>query len=414
MLYNKERLCSLMDRFGLDAVVATTPENILYLSGFTSWSQGAYKYGNSQSFVVYPRDSSKSLALLTGGGEAGYASLEEVWAKEVYIFGRARKPHVDDPSRLCPEEKRVVSIQGATPVGHTPEEALAQLVKQKGLGRAQIGVDQLGMTMKSYEMLRSFLPEAKLQPASNFMRYVRMIKMPEEIQRLKESAAMNDRALTALLQNARPGITEGELIGIYRSEVGKAGGQVYWNHFSASRGGNMPPLNDRILGKGDVVRMDMGCSLRGYNADTCRSGRVGEDPEETHKKRYQAVQEGVLRAVEAVKPGAHPSKLFETMVEGVRAAGIPNYSNFFVGHTIGLEAREFPFIFGPAEKVDDPYLPDTTDVPLEPGMTLNLEASYHEFGWGTVHVEYTLAVTETASEYLSAPQQQKLHSLPLA
>lgn len=357
MLCNKERLHSLMDRCGLDAIVAATPENIFYLSGFTSWSQGAYKYGNSQSFVVYPRDPRQSPALLTGGGEAGYASLEEVWLKEVHMFGRARKPHIDDPSRLCPEEKRVISIQGATPMGNGPEEALAQLIKEKSLGRARLGFDHLGMTMKTYEMLTSFLPEAKIQRASNFMRYVRMIKLPEEIQRLRESAAMNDRALTALLQNARPGVAEGELIGIYRSEVSKAGGQVYWNHFSASRGGNMPPLKDRILRKGDVVRMDMGCSLRGYNADTCRSGRVGEDPDETHRKRYHAVQQGVLRAVEAVKPGAHPTALFETMVQGVRAAGIPNYSNFFVGHTIGLEAREFPFIFGPAEKVDDPFLP---------------------------------------------------------
>ena len=83
------------------------------------------------------------------------------------------------------------------------------------------------------------------------------------------------------------------------------------------------------------------------------------------------------------------------------------------GNTIGLEAREFPFIFGPAEKVDDPFLPDTTDVPLEPGMTINLEASYHEFGWGTVHAEYPLAVTDKGSEYLSSPEQQKLHWLPL-
>jgi len=414
MLYNRERLHALMDRFGLDAIVAATPENIFYLSGFTSWSQGAYKYGNSQSFVVYPRAPDKTPALLTGGGEAGYAALEEVWLSEVYMFGRARKPHVDDPSRLGPEEKRVLSIQGATPMGHGPEDALAQLIKAKGLGRAQIAFDHLGMTMKTYETVRSLLPDAKMYPASNFVRYVRMIKVPEEIQRLKESAAMNDRALTVLLQNARPGMSEGELIGIYRSEVSKAGGQVYWNHFSASRGGNMPPLKDRILRKGDVVRMDTGCSLRGYNADTCRSGRVGEDPDDTHRKRYHAVRQGVLRAVEAVRPGAHPTSLFEAMVEGVRTAGIPNYTNFFAGHTIGLEAREFPFIFGPAVKVDDPFLPETSDVPLEAGMTLNLEASYHEFGWGTVHVEYTLAVTEKASEYLSNPEQQTLHSLPLA
>jgi Xaa-Pro aminopeptidase len=73
MLYNKERLCALMDSHGLDGVVATTAESILYLSGFASWSQGAYKYGNSQSFVVFPRDPAKShcssLAVTEKGSE---------------------------------------------------------------------------------------------------------------------------------------------------------------------------------------------------------------------------------------------------------------------------------------------------------------------------------------------------------
>ena len=121
---------------------------------------------------------------------------------------------------------------------------------------------------------------------------------------------------------------------------------------------------------------------------------------------------GVLKAIDKLKPGALPQDLFETMVQGVRAAGIPNYSNFFVGHTIGLEAREFPFILGPEEEVHDPFLPNTTNIPMERGMVVNLEASSHEMGWGSVQVEYTLAVTENGHEHLIRPEQ-KLFSLPL-
>ena len=100
------------------------------------------------------------------------------------------------------------------------------------------------------------------------------------------------------------------------------------------------------------------------------------------------------------------------MVAGVRAAGLPDYSNFFVGHTIGLEAREFPFILGPAEEVDDPFLPNTSNVSIEPGMVVNLEASSQVMGWGSVQVEYTLAVTNDGHEYLIEPDQ-KLFTLPL-
>ncbi len=59
MLYNKERLCALMNSHGLDGVVATTAESILYLSGFASWSQGAYKYGNSHP-LSYSRATRRS------------------------------------------------------------------------------------------------------------------------------------------------------------------------------------------------------------------------------------------------------------------------------------------------------------------------------------------------------------------
>jgi Xaa-Pro aminopeptidase len=96
------------------------------------------------------------------------------------------------------------------------------------------------------------------------------------------------------------------------------------------------------------------------------------------------------------------------MVAGVH--GIPDYSNFFVGHTIGVEAREFPFILGPEEEVDDPFLPKTTNVPVEPGMTVNLEASSQVMGW--VQVEYSLAVTATSRQHLITPDQ-RLFTLPL-
>jgi hypothetical protein len=89
-----------MDKHDLVGVVAATPENIYYLSGHTSWSQNGYRYGGSQVYVVSPRDSSQSPALLIPGGDVGYAALEEVWLKEVYIYGRPGAHHVADISKL--------------------------------------------------------------------------------------------------------------------------------------------------------------------------------------------------------------------------------------------------------------------------------------------------------------------------
>ena len=412
MLYNKERLLALMDKHDLAGVVAATPENIFYLSGHASWSQNGYRYGGSQVYVVFPRDPAQSPTLLIPSGDAAYAGLEEVWLKEAYIYGRPRKPVVPDPNKLRKEEKRTLELTESEPKGATPEKALAQLIKDKGMDRGRIGMDHFGIPLTIYEKIKSNLPQATLVPASMFFRYVRMIKTPGEIQRLRESAALNERAINAMLRAAKPGVKESELAGIYKGEVAKAGGQVYWMHMNISRGGNSPVIKDNVLQKGDIFRVDMGCSINGYHADVCKSGCVGAEPTDEHRKRYNAIQAGVLKSVEKLKPGVLNQELFETMIAGVRANGIPDYSNFFVGHTIGLEAREFPFILGPAEEVDDPFLPSTSNVPMEPGMTVNLEASSQVMGWGSVQVEYTLAVTNDGHEYLIQPDQ-KLFMLPL-
>jgi len=412
MLYNRERLLSLMDKFDLAGVVAATPENIYYLSGHASWSQNGYRYGGSQVYVVYPRDPARPPALLIPSGDVAYAGLDEVWLKEVYTYGRSRQHHVPDPNKLRKEEKRTLELAGSEPKGPSPERALAQLIEEKGMARGRIGADHFAMPLTIYQKIEAHLPDAKLLPASGFFRYVRMIKTPAEIQRLKESAALNEQAINAMLRAAKPGVKERELAAIYKAEVAGAGGQVYWMHMNISRGGNSPVIKENVLQKGDIFRVDMGCSFNGYHADVCKSGCVGAEPADGHRKRYNAVQAGVLKSVESLRPGARPQELFETMVAGVRAAGLPDYSNFFVGHTIGLEAREFPFLFGPADVIDDPFLPNTSNVPMEPGMTVNLEASSQVMGWGSVQVEYTLAVTENGHEHLIKPDQQ-LFTLPL-
>jgi Xaa-Pro dipeptidase len=412
MLYNQERLLALMDKFNLAGVVAATPENIYYLSGHASWSQNGYRYGGSQVYVVYPRDPKQTPALLIPGGDVGYASLDEVWLQEKYIYGRPRHAQIADPSKLAAIEQRTVTLAGSDTKGPTAEKALAQLIRDKGIDKGRIGMDHFAIPITIWEKIKAGLPQATMLPASSFFRYVRMIKTPAEIQRLRESAELNERAITKMLSAAKPGVKESDLAGIYKGEIAKAGGQVYWMHMAVRRGGNFPALKDNVLQKGDVFRVDMGCSLNGYHADVCKSGCVGAEPTAEHRKRYDAIQAGVLKSVETLKPGVRPQELYETMIAGVRANGLPNYSNFFLGHTIGLEAREFPFLIGPAEEVDDPFLPNTTNIPMEPGMTVNLEASNHEAGWGTVQVEYTCAVTDTGHQHLITPGQ-RLMSLPL-
>ena len=105
------------------------------------------------------------------------------------------------------------------------------------------------------------------------------------------------------------------------------------------------------------------------------------------------------------------STLYAAAVEAVRQNGLPDYDGTFAGHTIGLEAREFPYTVGPTEKLNDHFLPPTSDIPLEVGTVLNLEVPCGVFGTGGMQIEYSLIVTASGYEFL-VPQERHLEVVP--
>src|SRR5215468_1833010 len=189
MLYNRDRLLALMDKFDLSGVVAATQENIYYLSGHASWSQNGYRYGGSQVYVVFPRDPAQSPALFIPSGDAAYAGLDDVWLKEVYIHGRPRKPVVLDPNRLRKEEQRTLEITESQPKGPTAEKALAQLIKDKALDRGRLGMDHFGIPLTIYQKIGPFLPNRGVPPRFVFFPYAAQKKKGGEKKPLGESGA---------------------------------------------------------------------------------------------------------------------------------------------------------------------------------------------------------------------------------
>jgi Xaa-Pro aminopeptidase len=107
------------------------------------------------------------------------------------------------------------------------------------------------------------------------------------------------------------------------------------------------------------------------------------------------------RAMELLRPGVIPSKLFEETVAVAEKAGLKDYSKaaFFCGHGIGIEARDYP-IFAKAVKATSPFLPGTYDIPVEEGMVISIEYPYYILGMGGLQIEYTLLVKKDGCEKL--------------
>ena len=74
----------------------------------------------------------------------------------------------------------------------------------------------------------------------------------------------------------------------------------------------------------------------------------------------------------------------------------------FVGHTIGIEAREFPFEFTAPKKLSSAFLPETSDVPLQENMVINVEVALVELGMGGIQIEHTLRIKKNGFEFMTA------------
>ena len=406
MLLNRERAVELMERFAIDALVGATRENVIYTSDFAPWGQAVHKYFQRPCFTIVPRRSEQKPALLIYPGEAAYLAAQNPWIDEIYTYGPERSMRYTAENPPTPEEERFVSVFSAGKCkGREPAEALARALRDKGLASSAIALDHEGMTPEFKNQLRAALPDAKFHDASDLFRLIRMIKSDDEIARLRLACERNERAVSAMYRAAAIGVSEFELSGEFYKEIGAGGGVVGWQHLgSGRRSEGIFPASARKLERGDLLRTDVGVYFNAYHSDVCATGVVGE-PTTKQKQLFDAGMQGIQACLERVKPGALPSEVLDGLNRGIKAGGVHQHKDF-VGHTIGIEAREFPFEFAAPKKLSSPFLPESTDVPLQEKMMINVEVALIEMGFGGIQIEHTLLVKKDGFEFITAEKRE--------
>jgi Xaa-Pro dipeptidase len=149
---------------------------------------------------------------------------------------------------------------------------------------------------------------------------------------------------------------------------------------------NVQP-SERALKRGDVIRFDVGGRYRHYRSDISRIASFGE-PSSKVRKYHRALEQGVLRAYDIIKPGLKASDLFNQVVETVRREGISHFSRSHVGHGIGIDGY------------DPPNLASSSNDALEENMVVCVETPYYELGFAGLQVEDMIRVTKDGSESL--------------
>jgi len=408
MYLNEERARGLMKDHNFDVLVASTPENVTYIAGTWGWSNKVYVY-SVHMFAVYPGDAGTSPALIVPGQEVTYTSMQQSWIKDLYTFG-GKGALIQPPDKVAqtPEEETYLGMyNNDARRENSPGLALAMALRERGLDKGRIALDEERVMPNVRTQIEEALPHATIIEASDLFRLIRMVKTPDELDAMRASAVLNEKACTAACEAVTEGAMEREVAGVFAAEVGRGGGKWQWFHFcSGRRATGIFPPTDKKIAHGDMWKFDAGLHLHNYQADTGWGGVLGE-PTQEQLNLWKATERGFEAGLAEVKAGALGSSIYRAMLEGTRAGGYAEHNGNFAGHAIGLEQREVPYVLTNPFLQNSKFLPPSSDFPLEAGTTLCIENPMQIFGMGGTQIEKTIVVTETGYEIL-CPQERKL------
>jgi Xaa-Pro aminopeptidase len=244
--------------------------------------------------------------------------------------------------------------------------------------------------------LQLALPGRRFEPASGVMRDLRQAKDADEARLLRLAAHAADRTMDAIAAGPLVGRTEAEVSREIRGRLIEDGHDLADFAIVGSGPNGASPhhdASDRLIRAGEPVVLDIGGTLAGYGSDTTRTiwvgGDAGIEPEPEFRRVYALVREAQERATAAVRPGVPAAQIDAAARQTIAAAGYGQYFTHRVGHGIGLETHE------------DPYMVAGNATPLAPGMAFSVEPGIYLPGrWG-VRLENIVMCAETGGEVLN-------------
>jgi Xaa-Pro dipeptidase len=221
---------------------------------------------------------------------------------------------------------------------------------------------------------------------------LRAKKDAHEVALLRRANELTQYAIVETAKTLTPGVTAGEIGARVERVHEKLGMRGPWSVCLIGPAAAQPHGKAREvrLAKGDVLLMDVGAALHGYQSDITRTFVFEGAPSVEIERAWNAVRDAQRRAFELTRPNA-PCRSVDAGARAVLASlGFgASYEKFThrLGHGIGLETHE------------DPYFDGGSEVLLEPGMTLTDEPGVYLPGQFGIRLEDVLLVTPSGAEH---------------
>ena len=351
---------SLMAEHDIDAILIEPGSAMLYFSGISWWRS------ERLTALIIPRE-----------GEIGVVTpyFEEPSVRESMTFGDDVRPWHEHED---------------------PFERVAGILRDRGLKGGRIGLE---------ETVRYFVVEGLAKAASNFdvvaalpvTQACRMYKSANEIELMRKASEVTLSAYEHVYTSLDKGMTPADVNALMRQAQSDLGGSAVWNMAlfgpaSAYPHGTSQPQE---IEDGQIVLMDCGCKVHGYQSDISRTFVYGEATDR-QREVWNTVRKGQDIAFETAQLGTPAGEVDDAVRAYYESLGFgPGYAtpglSHRTGHGIGMDGHE-PVNFVHGESTA-----------LAPGMCFSNEPGIYIFDEFGVRLEDCLYMTEEGPAWFTVP-----------
>jgi Xaa-Pro aminopeptidase len=325
----------------------------------------------------------------------------------IFMMGpHLEEDHVKLNSRLIQDFFSYPDYPGTT----HPIRFFVKILREKGLARSKIAADSpegaAGGWGYKGPSLRDLLKEAKMLDGRDLVDNMRWVKSKQEIHLLKQSARWAEKAHDILMENIAPGEHDA-LIGLKAShealtgmmkKLGARYPQLKWGLSPVVVGGRgqvgpgsaVPHavFSKPRIRRGDVLVTEAGVEIGGYTSELERTVIVGRaGPRE--KKYFETMLKAQDAALRAFKPGMACSQVDAAARRAIEAAGLAGALRHHVGHGIGIDGHEPPWL-DPGDKTV-----------MNTGMVFSCEPGLYVPGLAGFRHSDTIVVTKNGMDFIT-------------
>ena len=278
-----------------------------------------------------------------------------------------------------------------------PLKLVADFLRERGIAKRPVGFEETNRFFILDRLLKQ-LGRVNAVNANPVVRASRMIKSPAELALMQSAADIMVAAYRYVAPRIGQGMTPADIGAMIDAAVTAYGGQpefalVLLGEASAYPHGSHKP---QLVRRGEVVLLDCGCSVHGYQSDISRTFVFGAQPSAEQRKVWTQMRRGQDIAMAAAKVGAPAGSVDDAVRKAYESWGYgPRYklpgTSHRTGHGIGMEVHE------PINLVHG----ETT--PLAPGMCFSNEPGIYLPGKFGIRLEDCFHMTAAGPKFFSVP-----------